>query len=208
MDRDRLVVHCTLEVAKGLLGKTLNPDQISWGLHETDTIRRLTGELSLDHSEQALDAYTECLKTNLKMWEVFPGIPGLLERLGESGMQVALVTSVPDRTLVCEALEGLTLNRYFAAVVTGEDVKRNKPDPEGIQMVLERMEVRPSRVIMVGDSASDIQAGRNAGVITGAAIWGSKAMRDLWGPIASQAGPDFEFQTVAELDRFLFPARV
>ena len=208
MDRDRLVVHCTLEVAKGLLGKTLNPGQISWGLHETDTIRRLTRQLSRGRSEQALDAYTDCLKTNLKMWEVFPGIPGLLERLGESGMQVALVTSVPNRTLVREALEGLTLNRYFAAVVTGEDVTRYKPDPEGIQMVLKRMEVRPSRVIMVGDSASDIQAGRNAGVITGAALWGSKAMRDLWGPIASQARPDFEFQTVAELDRFLFPAPV
>jgi len=76
-------------------------------------------------------------------------------------------------------MEGLTLKRYFAAVVTGEDVTRNKPDPEGIQMVLKRMEVRPSRVIMVGDSASDIQAGRNAGVITGAALWSSKAMRDL-----------------------------
>src|SRR6266581_4557807 len=31
VDRDRLVVHCTLEVAKGLLGKTLSPDQIPWG---------------------------------------------------------------------------------------------------------------------------------------------------------------------------------
>ena len=208
MNRDRLVVHCTVEVAKGLLGKTVNPDQISWGLHETDTIRRLTRQLSRDRSEQVLDAYTDCLKTNLKMWEVFPGIPGLLDRLRESGKQVAMVTSVPNRTLVCEALEGLTLKRYFAAVVTGEDVTRYKPDPEGIQMVLRRMEVRPSRVIMVGDSASDIQAGRNAGVITGAALWGSKAMRDLWGPIASQARPDFEFQTVEELDRFLFPASV
>ena len=208
MDRDRLVVHCTLEVAKGLFGKSLNPDQISWGLHETDTIRRLTRQLSRDRSEQVLDAYTDCLKTNLKMWEVFPGIPGLLERLRESGKQVALVTSVPNRTLVHQALEGLTLKRYFAAVVTGEDVTRKKPDPEGIQMVLKSMEVRPSSVIMVGDSASDIQAGRNAGVITGAALWGSKAMRDLWGPVASQARPDFEFQTVAELDRFLFPAPV
>jgi HAD superfamily hydrolase (TIGR01509 family) len=208
VDRDRLVVHCTLEVAKGLLGKTLNPDQISWGLHETDTIRRLSRQLSRDRSEQALDAYTDCLKANLKMWEVFPGIPGLLERLGESGKQVALVTSVPNRTLVSEALEGLSLKRYFVAVVTGEDVTRNKPDPEGIQMALKRMEVPPNSVIMVGDSASDIQAGRNAGVITGAALWGSKAMRDLWGPIASQARPDFEFQTVAELNRFLFPARV
>src|SRR5438128_11779119 len=197
VERYRLVVHCTLEVAKRLLGKSLNPSQISWGLHETDTIRRLTRQLSQSRSEQGLDGYTDCLKTNLKMWEVFPGIPGLLERLGESGKQVALVTSVPNRTLVREALEGLTLNRYFAAVVTGEDVTRNKPDPEGIQMVLRRMEVRPSRVIMVGDSASDIQAGRNAGVITGAALWGSQAMRESWAHIASQARPDFEFQTVA-----------
>src|SRR5438128_10724178 len=143
VERYRLVVHCTLEVAQGLFGRTLNPDQISWGLHGTDTIRRLTRQLSRDRSEQALDAYADCLKTNLKMGGVFPGIPGLLERLGESGKQVGLVTSVPNRTVVCEALEGLTWKRYFAAVVTGEDVTRKKAYREGIQRVVERREVRP-----------------------------------------------------------------
>ena len=141
-------------------------------------------------------------------------ITALKPKLGGEEIRASIIRSatitivVPSPADFSPVIAPSQLTRYFTAVVTGEDVTRNKPDPEGIQMVLKRMEVHPSNVIMVGDSASDIQAGRNARVVTGAALWGSKAMRDLWGHIASQVRPDFEFQTVAELDRFLFPAPV
>ena len=203
VDRDRLVVHCTREVAKRLSRKAPNQNQIPWGLHETDTIRKLALQASGDF-ERALDIYIQCLHANLKMVEVFPGIRDLLERLRKADRPMALVTSIPDRSLVNAVLERVRVKHWFKTVVTGEDVGRPKPDPEGVQLALQGLSLSQSRVLMVGDSATDIQAGRKAGVITGAALWGPKALRDLWGPLASRAGPDFEFQTVAELDRFLF----
>ena len=117
---------------------------------------------------------------------------------------MALVTSIPDRSLVNAMLDRANINHRFKTVVTGEDVKRPKPHPEGVQLALQGLSLLQSQVLLVGDSAADIQAGRKAGVLTGAALWGFKDLRDLWGPLASRAGPDFEFQTVAELDRFLF----
>ena len=203
VDRDRLVVHCTREVAKRLLGKAPNQNQISWGLHETDTIRKLALQASGDPFERALNIYKRCLRVNVKMVELFPGMRDLLERLMKADRPMALVTSIPDGYLVNAVLERVQVKHCFKTVVTGEDVERPKPDPEGVQLALQGLSLSQSQVLMVGDSAADIQAGRKAGVITGAALWGPKALRDLWGPVAPRAGPDFEFQTVAELDRFL-----
>ena len=138
------------------------------------------------------------------MVEVFPGIRDLLERFSKADKPMALVTSIPDRSLVNAVLERVNVKHWFKTVVTGEDVGRPKPDPEGVQLALQGLSLSRSHVLMVGDSTADIQAGRKAGVVTGAALWGLKDLRNLWGPLASRAGPDFEFQTVAELDRFLF----
>ena len=207
VDRDRLVVHCTDEVAKRLLGEALNQNQIPWGLHETDTIRKLAIQASGNHFEHVLDIYERCLHANLKMVKVFPGMRDLLERLRKADRPMALVTSIPDRSLVNAVLESVRVKHCFKTVVTGEDVERPKPDPEGVQLALQGLSLSQSQVLMVGDSSADIQAGRKAGVITGAALWGRKDLRDLWGPLASQERPDFEFQTVAELDRFLFRER-
>jgi pyrophosphatase PpaX len=204
VDRDRLVVHCTVEVAERLSRKAPDQDKIPWGLHETDTIRKLALQSSGDHFERALDIYNRCLHANLEMVEVFPGMRDLLEKLRKADRPMALVTSIPDRSLVNAVLESLRVKHWFKTVVTGEDVGRPKPDPEGVQRALQGLSLSQSRVLMVGDSASDIQAGKKAGVITGAALWGRKDLRDLWGPLASQARPDLEFQTVTELDRFLF----
>ena len=204
VDRDRLAVHCTREVAERLSGKTPNQNQIPWGLHETDTIRKLALRASGDHFERALDFYKQCLHANLKMVGVFPGMRDLLERLRKADRPMALVTSIPDRSLVEAVLERVRVRHWFKTVIMGEDVEKPKPDPEGVQLALQGLSLSQSDVLMIGDSAADTQAGRKAGVITGAALWGRKDLRDLWGPLASQGRPDFEFQTVAELDRFLF----
>ena len=204
VDRDHLVVHCTREVATRLTGKTPNQNQIHCGFHETDTIQKLALQASGDYFERALDTYKRCLHTNLNMVEVYTGMRDLLERLSKADRLMALVTSIPDKSLVNAVLESVQFRHLFKTLVTGEDVRRPKPDSEGVQLALRGLSLSQSHVLMVGDSAADIQAGRKAGVVTGAALWGLKDLRDLWGPLASRAALDFEFQTVAELDRFLF----
>ena len=107
-----------------------------------------------------------------------------------------LLERLPDSEPVREFLEWEIVPDFWFQVVEKkgfETPRRNR-----------RMRIGVSDLdTEVGYSASDIQAGRNAGVVTGAALWGRKDLRNLWGPLASRARPDFEFQTVAELDRFL-----
>jgi len=77
--------------------------------------------------------------------------------------------------------------------VTGEDVSRSKPDPEGVQLALMRLEAPPEEAMLVGDSPLDIQAGRAAGVETGAALWGTKQRQELL-----TSTPDYVFPSVPD----------
>ena len=49
-------------------------------------------------------------------------------------------------------------------LVAGDDVSRGKPDPEPVEVALERAGLRPSDVFAVGDTIYDLQAYRAAGI--------------------------------------------
>jgi len=49
-------------------------------------------------------------------------------------------------------------------IVSKEDVKKIKPDPESIQTALKLLGVSANKVILVGDTYHDVQAAHNAGL--------------------------------------------
>ncbi|OHA15322.1 MAG: hypothetical protein A3A10_01850 [Candidatus Tagabacteria bacterium RIFCSPLOWO2_01_FULL_42_9] len=64
------------------------------------------------------------------------------------------------------------ISKYFSCVIGGENVKRLKPNPEGICMILDILKIKTKDVLMIGDMPADIIAGRAAGIKTGVVKWG------------------------------------
>ncbi len=62
------------------------------------------------------------------------------------------------------ALKHLGVSDYFKSVVGAGDVPRNKPFPDMIHAALEGMQLLPEDVVFVGDTLSDIDTGKQAGV--------------------------------------------
>ena len=54
----------------------------------------------------------------------------------------------------------------FDVIVAENHVQKSKPDPEGILMACQKLEIGHDSLIYVGDAVSDIQAGKNAGAFT------------------------------------------
>ena len=108
---------------------------------------------------------------NLGLAKLFPSTAQVLEALKQRNIKLAAVTTRSKRTSV-KSLEITGIAHYFDLVVSGEDVSRLKPDPEPIFRVLEHFGLMPSDAIMVGDTHADIEAGKNAGVKTVAALYG------------------------------------
>jgi HAD superfamily hydrolase (TIGR01509 family) len=95
-------------------------------------------------------------------------LPGLLEFLEEAngrGARTALVTNAP-RENVAAVLLALRLKNYFDALVTAEDVKAAKPDPEPYLTALEKLGADPGEALAFEDSVSGIRSAVGAGVRT------------------------------------------
>ena len=92
--------------------------------------------------------------------EVFPDCVPMLTALKELGAKVGLVTNTSSEAVEI-VVRNHDLNSFFDLCVSRKDVKRLKPDPEGILLAVERLKVR--RFVMVGDLALDVFAARAAG---------------------------------------------
>ena len=79
---------------------------------------------------------------------LLPGVAKLLAAFAAAGWPQAVGSSAPPGNL--DLLLGLTdTRRYFAAVVTGDDVTRGKPDPEVFLAAAGKLGAEPARCVAV-----------------------------------------------------------
>ena len=106
---------------------------------------------------------------------VYAGIEQALKIIqdGTNGMprKMAVLSNkpvVPSRAIV----EALGLGGFFTQVYGGNSFATKKPDPEGARKLLEESGVRPEDAAIVGDSHTDVETGRNAGLWTVGVTYG------------------------------------
>ena len=90
------------------------------------------------------------------------GLPELLHLLKSKGYIVAVAT---NRTGSMEQLlKDFKLDKSFDMVVTALTVKRPKPDPEQLELIMESFSLTPEQILFIGDSEYDSQAAASAQV--------------------------------------------
>lgn len=134
-------------------------------------------QLSEEHAKELYDAYREHNhRVHDEMIREYEGVQEMLEALRRHGRHIGLVTSKSSKPTAM-AFRSLDLKRYFDVVITADDTKKHKPDPEPLLTCLERLALvgapgDPAAAIYVGDSPFDVQAGKAAGMATAAVTWG------------------------------------
>jgi putative hydrolase of the HAD superfamily len=100
------------------------------------------------------------------LWtHVEEGTQETLAQLREAGHRLAVVSNADGR--VEGLLEGAGLRDYFEFVVDSHEDGVEKPDPEIFRVALDRLEVRPSEALYVGDLFPvDVVGARRAGLRT------------------------------------------
>lgn len=94
---------------------------------------------------------------------VAAGVVELLDLLQRAGTPVALVSSAPERR-VLPVLEDAGLASHFDVVVTGDDVYRGRPDPEGYLYAAQRIGRPPLRCVVLGSSNLSVEASHEVGM--------------------------------------------
>ena len=93
---------------------------------------------------------------------LFPGADALLRGLHRRGVRQAIVSSKRGDTIQI-ILDRLGLLQELDLVIGSADVRRHKPDPEGLLLAMERLGVSPGDTLFCGDTVLDAGAAQNAG---------------------------------------------
>lgn len=99
-----------------------------------------------------------------------PHIAAMLQRLQDRGLKLGIFTGKGRGTLDV-SLELLFPDIHFDVEITGDDIQRAKPAPEGVLMALEEFNIGPDECLFVGDADADVLSGQAAGVHTVQACW-------------------------------------
>ncbi|GGD31570.1 pyrophosphatase PpaX [Microbacterium faecale] len=99
-------------------------------------------------------------------------LPGVVDALQSLQVDCTLAVATNARREVTEALlERSGLAPYFTAIVSVDDVRLAKSDPEAIHRACSWLGVAASQAIVVGDSLADLVAARAAGARGVHAAW-------------------------------------
>lgn len=129
-----------------------------------DSITMLLVDIDSDRAPAAaaelLTRHTAELFARPMPWR--PGADDLLQAVRTAGLATALVTAT-ERSLVELALRTLG-HATFDAVVCGDDVTSNKPDPEPYQRAMELLDVSVTECVAVEDSPNGSLSALRAGL--------------------------------------------
>jgi HAD superfamily hydrolase (TIGR01509 family) len=94
-----------------------------------------------------------------------PGAREWIEKLHTDGWKQAIASSAP-RLNVETMLHVLKFDGLIDAIVSAEEVKKGKPDPDVFLAAAAAVSVPPARCVVVEDAAAGVEAGRRAGMRT------------------------------------------
>jgi HAD superfamily hydrolase (TIGR01509 family) len=92
-----------------------------------------------------------------------PGVQVWIHRLYQQGWRQAIASAAPRENIEV-VLDALKFTSCFQAVVSAEDVRKGKPDPEVYLTAAERVGTQPARCIVVEDARAGIEGARRAGM--------------------------------------------
>lgn len=137
------------------------------------------GDTELVHFDSVMEAYNRIFEEYC-MYEVKPydGIRELLKALKEKGLHLAVNSNKPQPRTV-DVVEEIFGKDTFDLLVGQCEERRRKPAPDGVNYILEQLDLDKADVLYIGDTCTDMQTGKSAGVFTVGALWGFRDRQEL-----------------------------
>jgi phosphoglycolate phosphatase len=104
---------------------------------------------------------TECVDNN--SYELFPGMAQLLKELHSKSIKLAIASGNHTET-INKILTQLDLLENFDVICGRDKVQQNKPAPDQLLFILERLKIPRERTLFTGDSINDEGAAQAAGI--------------------------------------------
>lgn len=97
----------------------------------------------------------------------FADVLPVLEKLRADGVGMAIASSSSEK-IIRRVVEQQNWQRFFSVLVSGDNFRRSKPDPEIYQYTMKQLGTASEETLIVEDSTYGIEAGKAAGVMVAA----------------------------------------
>ncbi|HLE41718.1 MAG TPA: HAD family hydrolase, partial [Nitrospirota bacterium] len=97
-------------------------------------------------------------------------------------------------------LDQLGIRQYFRMIIGADNGLPLKPAPDSILKILNDVGVAKERAVIVGDGATDVRAGKAAGIMTCSVTYGFRSEEEL-----RKNGPDYVIHELSELKNLFIP---
>ncbi len=193
-------IHCSLNAVlnrNGLPSLELKAVALMIGGGPEILIRKALGELDvIAKSDEISNLTTSFERTYLEqgsaLTTLFRGAVDCLEHLAGQNIPVGLCSNKPE--ILCQQLlTDLEIQRFFDAVQGSGSGLPMKPHPATLLTILRRLGAKPYQSLYVGDSKTDVETARAAGVPGALVNCGYTAAP------ASTLGADWVVEDLAEI---------
>lgn len=144
--------------------------------------------------DRLLKYYYQIMTNNTAL---YPGVSETLCNLRESGMSLGICTNRPSPSTKY-LLKHFSLTDLFGTVICSDNITAKKPNPLHLQKAIKNLNSIPEATLMVGDTATDVAAARNANLKVVAVAYGYSKVP------AKQLGADAVLEDFAELPQLLY----
>ena len=127
--------------------------------------------------------------------EIYPNVKETLRELKNRRIYLGCVTNKPHKFAI-SLLRAADLFKYFPIIVGGDSLSNKKPNPEPINYAIAKVGVQKESTTMIGDSITDLDAAKNAGVRSICVSYGYSGDVNL-----STHNPDKIVNSMAELPK-------
>lgn len=108
----------------------------------------------------------------------YQGIPAMLDGLAERRVALGVLSNKPEEfTRLC--VEEYLGRWRFVAVLGAREDRPRKPDPAGALQAAEKLGLPPDAILYVGDTATDMETAKAAGMTAVGVSWGFRPAEEL-----------------------------
>ena len=156
--------------------------------------------LPKEHKDKAKFCYNEFKKIYpskaIHLMKVYPKIDETLFNLKDKGIKIAVLSCMIKN----EVKTNLSLLKFndFDIIFSLEDYGHKRPLPNGLNMIMKKLNVLPSETIYIGDTINDIKMAKNAKVTSVAVKTGAQDNKKL-----EHEKPDHLLNNFSEINKIL-----
>jgi len=193
MDNIKLVIFDidgTLVDAYSAIEKSVNyaMKRMGYPLRDYMTIRRVVGGgdeklleqfVNIKDLNKALFLYHSHHKVALPKYSILmPNVRCVLRYLKGKNYKLAIASNRPTKFAQI-LIHHLNIAQYFNYVLCADKLRFNKPNPEILLKIMQRLHVKRTQTLYVGDMITDAHAGKRAGVKTIIVTTGSSTISEI-----------------------------